>query len=83
MVLTCGRRLASTLQLALNMMAKHGVDVTFGAAKMWTYWKTLRSIIYPPEELNILWLVSPWHCNFIFNREVDCLDGVLVYGVAR
>jgi hypothetical protein len=69
-------------QTALNLVARQP-GAPFAAAKMWTYWKSLRTVIHPPEELNILWLVSPSACNFIHNREVDCEGGILVYGLAK
>lgn len=69
-------------QSALNLVAKQP-SAPFAAAKMWTYWKSLRTVITPPEDLNILWLVSPTACRFGRNREVDCTGGLLIYGLAK
>lgn len=73
------------LELALNLVADQHTPpaVPFAAAKMWTYWKSLRVLIYPPEDLNILWLVDPWQCDFTVNREVTCQGGILVLGLAK
>ena len=68
--------------MALNTVARHAELPLFAAAKMWTYWKTLRTVVHPPEELNILWLVDPAACQFLQNREVGCEGGLLIVGVA-
>jgi len=72
-----------SFQVALNMVAKKGDEVNFAAVKQYTYWKTLRTVVHPPEQLNVLFLISLNHCNFYHNRELDCIDGMLVYGVAN
>lgn len=50
----------------------------FAAANMFTYWKTLRTVVDPPEPTLILWLISPHKCTSIKDREIDCEGGLLI-----
>ena len=42
-------------------------------APMTTYFGNVRSVVSPPEWLQILWLVNPHNCRFSVARELSCL----------
>lgn len=27
-----------------------------------SYWASVRSVVFPPEERDVVWLVDPYHC---------------------
>ena len=45
----------------------------FVRAPMATYWKSIRSVVSPPEQLQILWLVSLDLCTWTEAREINCI----------
>lgn len=46
---------------ALVLLAQHP-EAGFARAGMDTYWASVRSVVSPPESLQVLWLVDPRRC---------------------
>ncbi|CAM9158120.1 unnamed protein product [Chrysoparadoxa australica] len=59
------------LRRALILAAR--IDAVYGIGSMHTYWKSLRTVVTPPENFNILWLVNPQQCRALPpQRAVEC-----------
>ncbi|CAM9125797.1 unnamed protein product [Phaeothamnion confervicola] len=62
------------LRRALLLAAKPGRHrrAPFVHADAATYWKSLRTVVSPPEDYRILWLIDPHRCRWEENRELLC-----------
>ena len=49
-----------------------GASIPFARAHMATYWRSVRTVVDPPEALRILWLVKLNICHWTRDREIGC-----------
>lgn len=48
---------------ALVIAARHP-EAKYAMVEMETHWTSVRSVVFPPEKLDALWLVDPHRCKW-------------------
>ncbi|CAN0301288.1 unnamed protein product [Ectocarpus sp. 12 AP-2014] len=59
------------LAKALVVIAQHP-ETMVSRVLVDSYWASVRSVVFPPEERDVVWLVDPYHCVWHAFRNAEC-----------